>query len=122
MAPWICRPGDYRLDDHLLELTFGEWEGFTYDDIGASRPGAIAAREADKWGFLPPGGESYAMLFDRIAPWLDAIQRPSVVVAHGGVGRVALVKLLGLERAESAFTDFPQDKVFLWRDGEGTWL
>jgi broad specificity phosphatase PhoE len=115
-------PKAYRLDPTLKELSFGRWEGFTYGEIEAREPGVLESRDANKWCFTPPGGESYETLSKRIVPFLDAINHPTVVVAHGGVGRVALVKLMGLDPEDSAFADFPQDKVFLWRGGAGTWL
>ena len=47
----------------------------------------IAQREPDKWGFLPPGGESYAQLADRMGEWYRAVERDVVVAAHGGTAR-----------------------------------
>jgi probable phosphoglycerate mutase len=115
-------PKGYRTDERLLEITFGDWEGFTYRDLERQKPGRLAEREANKWDFLPPGGESYQMLSERIVAWLEGIDRPTVVVAHGGVGRVARAHLLGLDKAGSVAEDFPHDRVFLWREGKGEWL
>ncbi len=115
-------PTAYRLDDRLKELTFGEWEGFTYGDIEHANPGWIAKRQADKWQFQPPGGESYEMLSTRIVGWLKTIERPTVVVSHGGVGRVLRAHLLDLDPLKSVIEDFPHDRVFLWRDGKARWL
>ncbi len=115
-------PTGYRTDDRLKELTFGEWEGFTYSDIEQAHPGWIAQRHADKWMFQPPGGESYAMLSKRIVGWLNTVAKPTVVVSHGGVGRVLRAHLLNLDPLKSVVEDFPHDRVFLWRNGEGRWL
>ena len=51
MLPASTEPG-------LSEITFGELEGFTYQDIETRTPGWARARHADKWNYLPPGGES----------------------------------------------------------------
>ena len=115
-------PKAYAIDPRLIELTFGEWEGFTYGDLDRERPGALVERQADKWGFVPPGGESYEMLSKRIVAWLATLTRPAVVVAHGGVGRVLRAHLLHLDPAATVVEDFPQDRVFLWREGTGNWL
>jgi len=115
-------PTAYRTDDRLKELTFGEWEGYTYDDIERAHPGWIAQRFADKWTFQPPGGESYAMLLVRIVGWLETVTGPTVVVSHGGVGRVLRAHLLHLDPMKAVVEDFPHDRVFLWRDGKGCWL
>jgi broad specificity phosphatase PhoE len=115
-------PKSYAVDPRLVEITFGELEGFTYRDIETTRPGWLKMRDANKWEFLPPGGESYRMLHDRIIAWLETVRAPLVVVAHGGVGRVLRAHLLGLDKAASVAADFPQDRVFLWRDGQGMWV
>jgi probable phosphoglycerate mutase len=115
-------PAGYQVDDRLKELTFGDWEGFTYRDIERVDPGWIARRQADKWLFQPPGGESYQMLSKRIVAWLETIDRPSMVVSHGGVGRVLRAHLLQLDPLGTVIEDFPHDRVFLWRDGQGRWL
>ena len=54
--------------------------------------------------------------------WLATLEVPTVVVAHGGVGRVLRVHLLGLDPDATVIEDFPHDRVFLWRDGQGSWL
>ena len=115
-------PAGYRVDDRLKELTFGAWEGFTYRDIARVNPGWVAQRQADKWLFQPPGGESYQMLSVRIIAWLETVDHPMVVVSHGGVGRVLRAHLLNLDPLRTVIEDFPHERVFLWRDGEGRWL
>jgi probable phosphoglycerate mutase len=115
-------PKAYEVDSRLLEITFGELEGLTYADIETRDPGWSEARHANKWDYLPPGGESYHMLSVRIIGWLQTLERDSVVVAHGGVGRVLRTHLLGLDKMLSVSESFPQDRVFLWRDGSGKWL
>jgi len=115
-------PKAYEVDARLLEITFGELEGLTYRDIETRDPGWARMRHANKWDYLPPGGESYHMLSVRIIGWLETLERASVVVAHGGVGRVLRAHLLDLDKQETVSEDFPQDRVFLWRDGVGEWI
>ncbi len=62
------------------------------------------------------------MLSVRIIGWVETLERPAVVVAHGGVGRVLRAHLLGLDKLATVSEDFPQDRIFLWRDGTGEWL
>ena len=107
----------YRLEDRLLELTFGDWEGFRLEDLADEEQDLILQRRADKWRFVPPGGESYEMLADRVGDWLKGVSRPTVVVAHGGVFRVLRGWLEGLESTRVPKLDVPQDKVFVWRNG-----
>lgn len=110
-------PGAYALEDQLMEITFGEWEGFTLEELADREQDLVLERRADKWGFVPPGGESYRMLSERIGAWLLTIERPSVVVSHGGVFRVLRGLLEGLETSVVPKQDVPQDKVFVWRNG-----
>jgi broad specificity phosphatase PhoE len=112
----------YATDDRLKELTFGAWEGFTGEDLRAASAGLVAAREKDKWGFLPPGGESYHVLSERVGAWLAGLGRPTFVVAHGGVGRVLRRMVLGLDPVTAVSTPFPQDRVLLFRDGGEAWI
>ncbi|MHA7774093.1 histidine phosphatase family protein [Roseibium sp. M-1] len=110
-------PKTYRLEDQLKEITFGSWEGFTLEELADEEQDLILQRRADKWGFVPPGGESYEMLAERIGVWLRTVDRPSVVVSHGGVYRVMRGLLEGLDKTIVPKQDVPQDKVFVWRDG-----
>jgi broad specificity phosphatase PhoE len=86
-------PRAYLVDPRLAELAFGEWEGLTYADVLARDGDFIARRESDKWGFRPPGGESYAQLAVRMGEWYRAISRDVVVAAHGGTARALLAYL-----------------------------
>lgn len=107
----------YRLEDQLKEITFGAWEGFTLEELADEEQDLILQRRADKWGFVPPDGESYEMLAERIGRWLKTVKRPSVVVSHGGVFRVLRGHLEGRDKVAVPKLDVPQDKVFVWRDG-----
>ena len=91
----------YGVDARLAEISFGEWEGLTYDDVLSRDKDIVARRESDKWGFRPPGGESYAQVTARIGQWHATLDRDTVVAAHGGTGR-ALIAHLALAPAQEA--------------------
>ncbi|WP_026596941.1 histidine phosphatase family protein [Methylobacterium sp. 77] len=88
-------PGDYDVDDRLMEINFGSWEGSTWAEIRRRDGGSALARDRDRWGYRPPGerSESYAMLVERVRPAITDLRRPAVIVAHGGVARAILVIL-----------------------------
>jgi broad specificity phosphatase PhoE len=115
-------PSAYHLDERLREITFGEWEGFTTEELRQQEPALVAAREKDKWGFLPPGGESYRVLSKRIEAWLADVGRPTFAVSHGGVGRVLRRHVLGLDPHEAVAMSFPQDRALLIKDGVASWI
>ena len=115
-------PDGYRTDDRLREIHYGHWEGELWDELPVKDPDGFAAREADKWGWQPRGGESYRALSVRVAGWLHEIDRNAVVVAHGGVMRVLRGLSLALEPAEIFLLDVPQDKVLVLEAGRSRWL
>src|SRR5262249_14488075 len=110
-------PDDYRVDSRLREIGFGEWEGLTFREVRARAPQALAARERDKWSFMPPGGESYAQVALRMREWYDALDGKTVVGAHGGTAR-ALIGVLGIAPpAQAPAIDIVQGVVYRFTAG-----
>jgi len=93
----------YRTDERLAELSFGRWEGLTFAELKRNHADvlALATREHDKWGFRPPGGESYADLLVRVRQWQETVAHDTIVVAHGGVARTLIVQF-GIEPPAAA--------------------
>jgi broad specificity phosphatase PhoE len=115
-------PAAYLTDDRLRELSFGDWEGFTWKEIRVRAPEGAAARERDKWGFVPPGGESYAMLARRVAPVFEALARDTVVVSHGGVARAYLALIGAVAREKAPRVDIWQGRILVFDpDGGYAW-
>lgn len=85
----------------LIEVDFGNWEGRTFAEISAAEPDA--ARRWAEWdaGFGFPGGEGLAAFLERVHGAVERLAaEPAgtvLAVAHGGVVRAALCRLLGLE-------------------------
>lgn len=104
---------DYRTDDRLKEVCFGDWEGFTASELERLHPEKMAARAAAKWDFIPPGdkAESYEILSWRIGAWLTGVERPTVCVAHGGVMRAALKLITGMPKEKACESNIPQDRL-----------
>ena len=115
-------PQAYDMDQRLVELSFGRWEGLIWPEVKAMDPWAATAREGNKWTFQPPGGESYAMLADRLRPWLDTIERDTLVVSHGGVARVLLVMIGGMTTASAPVSDIHQGRVLFFEGSTARWL
>jgi broad specificity phosphatase PhoE len=110
-------PPSYDIDDRLMEIAYGEWEGLTLPEIDARRPGLLAERERDKWDFAPPGGESYRNLTSRIEAWYKEMMHDTVVAGHGG-GVRALMAMFGvLPRDEAAHAPIAQGVVYVFADG-----
>jgi len=117
-------PAGYRSEPMLMEIHFGDWQGSTWRELRETCPDDIAARFADSWNYVAPGegGESFAMLSDRSLKWLQAVDRDTVVVTHGGVNRCVRGHLEQLELAEVAHLKVPQDKVLVIENGATRWV
>jgi probable phosphoglycerate mutase len=113
-------PAGYRIDARLIEVGFGRWEGFTVDEMRGRDPDAVAAREADKWRFVPPGGESYETMSLRVFDWYRGLSRDTVAVAHGGTLRGLIVRLGIMSIEEAPVLDIGQGVVYLIADGHMT--
>jgi broad specificity phosphatase PhoE len=115
-------PERYRVDARLKELTFGAWEGLTWAEVAARDPVGAKTREKDKWDFVPPGGESYAMLLERVKPWLAELDGDTFLVAHGGVARAFLTLLAGMPRTEAAGAPIWQGRALIFDNGSAEWI
>lgn len=117
-------PGAYRTDPRLVEVNFGDWQGFTFPELETRYPGASRTRALDKWNFQPPGegAESYQMLLDRVRPCFDAIDRQTICVTHGGVMRTLFRFVLGLAEDEAANLEIPHDRLLKLEGKSLEWL
>ena len=109
-------PSDYDIDPRLAEISFGEWDGLTYAEVMARDKDVLAQREADKWAFVPPAGESYAEVARRIGEWCDALRGDSVVAAHGGTARALLAHLAIVPPREAPHYSIDQGVVYVFAD------
>ena len=101
LAPLGLSSRAYRIEPLLAEISFGDWEGFTIAQLRTRDPQRIAAREHDKWRFLPPGGESYEAVSARVGSWYEQLAGDTVAVAHGGTAR-GLIAHLGIAKPAAA--------------------
>ncbi|MFY9687476.1 MAG: histidine phosphatase family protein [Pseudolabrys sp.] len=119
-APLGLPADGYRIEPQLAEIAFGEWEGFTIAQLHSHDPQRIAAREQDKWHFVPPGGESYEAVSARMREWYEGLARDTVAVAHGGTAR-GLVAYFGIAKPASApLVDIAQGVVYVFEDDRMT--
>lgn len=93
-------------DARLREMDFGAWEGMAWERIGRE---ALDAWTADFGGYRPGGGESVAMLLERVRQALadtgvlaQATGHAPVWITHAGVMRAALLLARGPARALQA--------------------
>jgi probable phosphoglycerate mutase len=95
-------------------------DGHTIPEIEVKWPGHVAARRVRHWDYVPPGGESYAMVLARLRPLVEELQRidrPTVVVSHGAVSRVVRGLYLALQPTEIVALHEPQHIAFRLHGG-----
>jgi broad specificity phosphatase PhoE len=115
-------PKRYRLDPVLKELSFGVWEGLTWSEIEVKDARALRARREDRWAFVPEDGESYAMLADRLRPWLDGLSEHAFVISHGGVARVLMALIAGVPPANAVHAPIIQGRAIVFENGGYRWI
>ena len=115
-------PDPFAIDDRLKEIAFGQWEGRTWRDLRKSEPLTVQARDADRWGYVPPDGESYAMLAERVKPWLNSLAGDTLVVSHGGVARVFLSLLAGMAPCDAPAAPIEQGRVLVFEGAQARWV
>ena len=109
-------PNDYELEPLLREVSYGDWERQTIEEISLTNAAGITERAGNKWGFVPPNGESYMMLANRVRDVLAALTSPTVITAHGGVLRSIYYLIGDTDAEEAAIAEVPQEQ-FLFVDG-----
>lgn len=80
---------DVHCTADLRELSFGEWEGLTYDVIRNINPERLCRWLDHPRQVAPPGGETLDELETRLSQWLEKVidYHPGetiAVVTHGG--------------------------------------
>jgi probable phosphoglycerate mutase len=87
-------PPQIAIEPAVKELGFGVWEGKPFWELKASP--IYPAHPEDRFVWRPEQGESYEDGNIRITQWLDRLDRPTVVVAHGAIGRCLIAEIAGL--------------------------
>jgi probable phosphoglycerate mutase len=88
----------FETDPRLVELAWGDWEGLRPRDLLADPASGFVHMEEWGWTRRPPGGESPADGWARVAPLLAEIAAaglPTVLVLHRGLMRVILAEAHG---------------------------
>jgi probable phosphoglycerate mutase len=87
-------PAAYRTDSRLMEINFGDWQGFTFAELEADYPGA----------------------------YRKGLAGDTVCVTHGGVIRALFRLAGGLSKDGAAAIEIPQDQVLRMSGGRLDWL
>jgi alpha-ribazole phosphatase/probable phosphoglycerate mutase len=108
----------------LREINFGEWEGLTWPEI-ETKDAAYAREWSNAYPNLPaPGGESFDAFQARVLAEVHHLLTLNgggcfAVVTHGGVIRVVLRALCGLDEREAWEQTKSYCGFFRYKDGTG---
>ena len=109
----------------LREIEFGDWEGHTWDEVGAMFPATMAAWELKSPEARPDGGESLADVGDRarkVRLMLESnLGQLVLVVAHGGFNRVLMSVLLDLPPSKSDNSTQPNASISVFEANNSKW-
>ncbi|WP_298773053.1 histidine phosphatase family protein [uncultured Shewanella sp.] len=100
---------ELRVYDGLKEMDFGDWDGRTFDELYATFEPALSRYWRDPWNETPPNGEPMLMFEHRVDnAWQQLLEcfkgRRVLVVAHGGVIRHIMSRVLGVKRCAGIYS------------------
>jgi broad specificity phosphatase PhoE len=98
---------DAEVEMALSDCDYGRWRGRASKDVAEREPDEFAAWLGDP-AAAPHGGESLAVLIERVGAWLtQALARESATLAvtHASVVRAAIVNVLGASSSSFARID-----------------
>ncbi|HEV7480026.1 MAG TPA: histidine phosphatase family protein [Roseiarcus sp.] len=98
---------DAEVEMALSDCDYGRWRGLASKDVAEREPDEFAAWLGDP-AAAPHGGESLAVLIERIGAWLTqalAGETATLAVTHAAVIRAAIVNVLGASSSSFARID-----------------
>ena len=93
---------EVKKDSRWRELSFGDWEGLTYQEMSARSPNLFEAWMKDPLTISTPNGETLAQLAERVKAAFDEIKEEHadqtvLVMAHSGSLQSLLAVALGVD-------------------------
>lgn len=86
----------------LREISLGQWEGLSVEEVRRRFPGQYEARGDNLAGYAPPEGESFEEVQERAWAAFQSVTadgKTTAIMAHGGVNRTILCRILGMPLA-----------------------
>ncbi|MBR4015687.1 MAG: histidine phosphatase family protein [Anaerotignum sp.] len=90
------------VDEHFKEINFGEWEGHTIQELSEKYGKVYTDFFDDPFSYPMPGEGSFQNVMKRAVAGFEELEKRHkgeniAIVSHGGLLRVMLVALLGLD-------------------------
>jgi broad specificity phosphatase PhoE len=109
-----------QTEPRVRELGFGIWENRPFWELKDSP--IFPADPETRYGWRPEGGESYADGVARVDEWLATLMQPTLVVAHGAVGRCIMGRVAGFLPAQIVSLRTPQGCYCVLQQGKMQWF
>jgi broad specificity phosphatase PhoE/predicted kinase len=100
----------YRSWRALDEIDAGVCDGMTYAEIAEALPNEYVARQADKFRYRYPRGESYQDVIQRLEPVIFELEReraPVLIIGHQAVLRALYAYMMDRPASECPFVSIP---------------
>lgn len=99
------------------EIWAGDCENMLYSEIREKMPEVTAGRNANKYSYVYPNGESYAILQERVRRGLRralflAGGAPLLIIGHQAINRVLLSLFLRQRTEDIPYMHIPQNQYF----------
>ncbi|MBQ7617976.1 MAG: histidine phosphatase family protein [Desulfovibrio sp.] len=112
-----------RADVHTMalpefdELWAGDCEGMRYAEIREKMPEVTLGRNADKYNYAYPNGESYAKLKERVNNGLRRVlflagNSPILIIGHQAINRIILSLFLRCREEDVPYIFIPQNEYY----------
>lgn len=112
-----------RTDTHHMamrefdEIWAGDCENMLYSEIREKMPEVTAQRNADKYRYAYPNGESYAILRERVRKGLKralflAGDAPLLIIGHQAINRVILSLFIRQRSEDVPYIHIPQNQYY----------
>jgi probable phosphoglycerate mutase len=113
-------PADaYTIEERIVEIDLGLWDGLTKAEARALDPAAYDAREADKWNVRDPGSrENYSDVAKRAEGWIGDLAADTFAISHGAFTRILRGLFAGMAWRQMSDLDEPQGCVFRVRGSD----
>lgn len=105
-------------DERLMEISYGDLEGQLQADLTFEQMPPHGQRDGDFWYSRPPGGESFDEVSERVRAAIHQIERPCVMVAHGGIVRVMRHIIAGESQRDVVNWPVPQNGIMHFHKGQ----
>jgi len=118
---------DHCIEPGLRELNFGSWEGLSFEEMLERNPQLYQDWMRMSPDFCFPQGESLAQFHQRVMPaFRKIVARPDIdspvaVFTHGGVIKLILAELLGIQwgQVNCLRQSFGAVNIIDYQDGSG---